>query len=149
VGSRITRLRDSAVPPRQRYSELLEVFTPALTTALCRAASRDPFRSVVLTGECLSGSTPRNARSDEAGIDGDVYKASDACHALGSSLSGLKGLATVPKLRMSRSSLDRLCTAGAVKSANWHSVGARVKTATSAAFRSRFALRGPTGGYVG
>jgi hypothetical protein len=84
----------------------------------------------VLTGEYLSGSTPRKACSDEASIDGEIDKASDACHAFGSSLSGLEGLATVTELRMGGSSLDRLWTAGAVKSANWHPVGTGVEAAT-------------------
>ena len=44
-------------------------------------------------------------------------------------LTAFLGFATVPELRMGRASLDRLGTARTVKSANWHSVGARVETA--------------------
>ncbi len=130
MGSRITRLRDSAVPPRQRYSELLEVFTPALTTALCRAASRDPFRSVVLTGECLSGSTPRNALSDEAAGYPEINKAPQAGHAFDSSSSSFGCFATVTVLRMSRAALDRLGATCTVKPADGHPVGAGVLAAT-------------------
>ena len=95
------------------------------------------------------GTSPGDACSDEAAGYPEINEASDARHALDSSLSGLNGLATVSVLRMGGSSLDRFRVASAVKPTNWHSVGARVKTATSAAFGSRFALRGPTGGYVG
>jgi hypothetical protein len=84
----------------------------------------------VLTGECLSGSTPRNARSDEAGIDGEIDKASDACHALDSSLSGLECLATMSVLWMIGTSLDRLWVSGSVKSTGRAAVGGGVLTAT-------------------
>ncbi len=85
---------------------------------------------LLVVGFVLPGSSPSNTFLDEAGIDGDIDKASDACHALDSSLSGLDGLATVPELRMSRAALDRLGAASSVEPTNWHSVGARVETAT-------------------
>jgi hypothetical protein len=78
----------------------------------------------------LAGTSSGDACSNEAGRYGEIDKASDACHAFDSSLSGLEGFATVAVLRMSRAALDRLGAAGAVKPAYGHPKSAGILAAT-------------------
>ncbi len=93
----------------------------------------------------LSRASPGDAGLYEAGIDSEINKTADACHAFDSSSSGLAGLATVSVLGVSRAALDRLLPTGAVKPADRHSESTGVEAATQAAFGSRFALRRSTG----
>ncbi len=97
----------------------------------------------------LSRASPRDAGLYEAGIDGEINKTADACHAFDSSSSGLAGFATMQIGWMICAALDSVFSACTVKSAGLASVGCRVKTATWVAFGSRCALQGSTGGYVG
>ncbi len=74
----------------------------------------------------LPEAPPGNACADEAGIDGEINKAPQAGHTFDSSLSGFEGLAPVPKLRVSRASLDSFFSTSAVKSTGRAAVGGGV-----------------------
>jgi hypothetical protein len=77
----------------------------------------------------LSRASPGDAGLYEAGIDSEINKTADACHAFDSSSSGLEGVATVPELRMIGASLDRFGSTSAVKPADWHPKSTGVLTA--------------------